>query len=166
MWPLLFFIMFTNAVKALDKNLTLEVLGLPFGEDRQGQVFDANTNIGLQPGDAVPAFFWHGYAERNAGAVKSIGRAIYDRVDAAGHWFKVTLDNASDVALKIYEDAKAGLARIFRQFQPLGSAIWHCRQTRQSDKLAHLRNVPDGQHHVSVRGESAGDCSGRGEGID
>lgn len=111
MWPLLFFIMFTNAVKALDKNLTLEVLGLPFGEDRQGQVFDANTNIGLQPGDAVPAFFWHGYAERNAGAVKSIGRAIYDRVDAAGHWFKVTLDNASDVALKIYEDAKAGLAR-------------------------------------------------------
>lgn len=103
--------MVTDSVKALDESLSLEVLGLPFGTDRQGQVFDQNTNIGLQPGDAVPAFYWHGYAERNAGAVKSIGRAVYDRVDAAGHWFKVQLDNASDVARKIYDDAKAGLAR-------------------------------------------------------
>ena len=103
--------MVTDSVKALDESLSLEVLGLPFGTDRQGQVFDQNTNIGLQPGDAVPAFYWHGYAERNAGAVKSIGRAIYDRVDAAGHWFKVVLDGTSEAARKIYEDAKAGLAR-------------------------------------------------------
>ncbi len=103
--------MFTDSVKAIDQSLTLDVLGLPFGTDRQGQVFDANTNIGLQPGDAVPAFYWHGYAERNDGAVKSIGRAIYERVDAAGHWFKVQLDNTSDAARKIYEDAKAGNAR-------------------------------------------------------
>lgn len=106
-----FSIMFTDAVKALDEDLTLSVLGLPFGTDRQGQTFDQNTNIGLQPGDAVPAFYWHGYAERNAGAVKSIGKATYERVDKAGHWFKVQLDSASDVARKIYEDAKAGLAR-------------------------------------------------------
>jgi HK97 family phage major capsid protein len=110
-WPLFVSIMFTDSVKAINQSLTLEVLGLPFGTDRQGQVFDANTNIGLQPGDAVPAFYWHGYAERNDGAVKSIGRAIYERVDAAGHWFKVQLDDASDAALKIYEDAKAGNAR-------------------------------------------------------
>lgn len=103
--------MVTDSVKALDESLTLDVLGLPFGTDRQGQVFDAGTNIGLQPGDAVPAFYWHGYAERDSGAVKSIGRAIYDRVDAAGHWFKVQLDSASEAARKIYEDAKAGMAR-------------------------------------------------------
>lgn len=103
--------MVTDSVKALDESLTLDVLGLPFGTDRQGQVFDAGTNIGLQPGDAVPAFYWHGYAERDSGAVKSIGRAIYDRVDAAGHWFKVVLDGTSEAARKIYEDAKAGLAR-------------------------------------------------------
>lgn len=104
-------IMVTDSVKALDESLTLEVLGLPFGTDRQGQTFDGNTNIGLQPGDAVPAFYWHGYAERTDSAVKSIGRAVYDKVDSAGHWFKVILDNTSDVARKIYEDAKAGLAR-------------------------------------------------------
>lgn len=103
--------MVTDAVKAIDGEMALEVLGLPFGVDRQGQVFDADTDIGLAPGDEVPAYYYHGFAERAAKSVPRIGRAIYDRVDAAGHWFKVILDAASAKAQAIYEDAKAGMAR-------------------------------------------------------
>jgi hypothetical protein len=98
------------AIKALD-NYTLEVLGLPFGEDRQGQYFDATTNIDLEAGQAVPAYFYHGFAERAAKSVARIGKAVYSHADNAGHWFKVQLDAGSDIARRIYEDAKAGLVR-------------------------------------------------------
>jgi HK97 family phage major capsid protein len=103
--------MVTEAVKAIDGEMSLEVLGLPFGVDRQGQIFDRETDIGLVPGDEVPAYYYHGFAERAAKSVGRIGRAVYDRVDDAGHWFKVQLDAASDKAAAIYADAKAGLAR-------------------------------------------------------
>lgn len=99
-----------DAIKALD-NYTLDVLGLPFGEDRQGQVFDAGTDIGLTPGDTIPAYYYHGFAERAAKSAQRIGRAVYDRVDSAGHWFRVQLDAASEIARRVYEDAKAGRAR-------------------------------------------------------
>jgi HK97 family phage major capsid protein len=103
--------MVTEAVKAIDGEMSLEVLGLPFGVDRQGQIFDAGTDIGLAPGDEVPAYYYHGFAERAAKSVGRIGKAVYDRMDDAGHWFKVQLDAASDKAAAIYEDAKAGMAR-------------------------------------------------------
>jgi hypothetical protein len=98
------------AVKA-NEDFTLSVLGLPFGEDRQGQVFDAATNIDLEAGQAVPAYFYHGFAERAAKSVGRIGKAVYSHADSAGHWFKVQLDAGSDIARRIYEDAKAGLVR-------------------------------------------------------
>jgi hypothetical protein len=100
-----------EAIKALD-NLTLEILGLPFGEDRQGQVFDASTNIDLEPGQSVPAYYYHGFAERAAKSVARIGRAVYSRVDSAGHWFTVQLDAASEIARRIYDDAKRGVVRV------------------------------------------------------
>lgn len=91
--------------------MTLEVLGLPFGEDSQGQVFDHGTNIELEPGQAIPVYYWHGFAEKANRAVKRIGKAIYDRVDEAGHWFRVHLDHASDIARRIYHDAIEGRVR-------------------------------------------------------
>jgi len=98
------------SIKAIDE-MTLDVLGLPFGEDEQGQVFDRSTNIELQPGQAIPVYYWHGFAEKASRAVKRIGKAIYDRVDEAGHWFKVYLDRTSDIARRIYQDAVAGKVR-------------------------------------------------------
>jgi hypothetical protein len=100
----------SDAVKA-NEDFTLTVLGLPFGADRQGQVFDASTNIDLDAGQSIPAYFYHGFAERAAKSVARIGRAIYSHADSAGHWFNVQLDAGSDIARRIYEDAKAGLVR-------------------------------------------------------
>lgn len=104
----------TDAIKAGD-GLTLDVLGLPFGVDRQGQEFDHGTDIGLAVGDSVPAYYFHGFAERAAKAVGRIGRAVYQGVGEiagrAGHVFRVELDRANALAERIYADAAKGLAR-------------------------------------------------------
>jgi len=99
-----------SAVKAVG-DMVLEVLGLPFGSDRQGQSFDANTDIGLSVGDEVPALYYHGFAERAAKSVQRLGTAVYSGVTDAGHMFKVTLNAAHDKAQAVYDAAKAGLAR-------------------------------------------------------
>jgi len=103
--------MFENsAVKAVGE-MVLEVLGLPFGTDRQGQVFDRSTDIGLTQGDEIPALYYHGFAERAAKSVKRLGRAVYSGVTDAGHMFRVTLDAAHEKAQDVYDAAKAGAAR-------------------------------------------------------
>lgn len=103
--------MFENsAVKAVGE-MVLEVLGLPFGTDRQGQVFDKSTDIGLTQGDEIPALYYHGFAERAAKSVKRLGRAVYSGVTDAGHMFRVTLDAAHEKAQDVYDAAKAGAAR-------------------------------------------------------
>jgi HK97 family phage major capsid protein len=103
--------MFENsAVKAVGE-MVLEVLGLPFGTDRQGQVFDKSTDIGLAQGDEIPALYYHGFAERAAKSVKRLGRAVYSGVTDAGHMFRVTLDAAHEKAQDVYDAAKAGAAR-------------------------------------------------------
>lgn len=107
--------MITDAIKALDESMTLEVLGLPFGTDRQGQVFDEKTEIGLEIGDEVPVYYWHGFGDRASKSVPRIGKAIYqgvgDMAGAMGHKFKAILDSAFEASSRIYEDAKKGMAR-------------------------------------------------------
>lgn len=100
----------TSAVKAAGE-WELEVLGLPFGVDRQGQTFDRSTDIGLSEGDEIPALYYHGFAERAAKSVKRLGTAIYKGVTDAGHMFRVKLDSAHEKAQAVYEAAKAGTAR-------------------------------------------------------
>ena len=100
----------SDAVKAAGE-LSLDVLGLPFGTDRQGQVFDRNTDIGLEPGDEVPALYYHGFAERAAKSVKRLGKAIYKGASDAGHMFRVELDSAHEKARAVYDAAVAGKAR-------------------------------------------------------
>jgi len=100
----------TSAVKAAG-GWALDVLGLPFGVDRQGQVFDRNTDIGLEPGDEVPALYYHGFAERAAKSVKRLGTAVYKGVSDAGHMFRVELDSAHEKARTVYDAAVAGKAR-------------------------------------------------------
>jgi HK97 family phage major capsid protein len=99
-----------SAVKAAGE-WELDVLGLPFGSDRQGQIFDRSTDIGLSEGDEVPALYYHGFAERAAKSVKRLGTAIYKGVTDAGHVFRVKLDSAHEKARDVYEAAKAGTAR-------------------------------------------------------
>ena len=99
-----------SAVKAAGE-WELDVLGLPFGADRQGQVFDRSTDIGLSEGDEVPALYYHGFAERAAKSVKRLGTAIYKGMTDAGHMFRVKLDSAHEKARDVYEAAKAGTAR-------------------------------------------------------
>lgn len=100
-----------NAVKAIDGSLTLDILGLPFGADRQGQTFNAQTNIDLREGDRIPLYYHHGFAEASKATVERIGEAVYRGADAAGHWFKGVLDSGLDIARRVYEDARKGLAR-------------------------------------------------------
>lgn len=99
-----------SAVKAAE-GMSLDVLGLPFGTDRQGQVFDASTDIGLSAGDEIPALYFHGFAERAAKSVKRLGTAIYQGVNDAGHMFKVKLDEAHEKAQAVYDAAVRGVAR-------------------------------------------------------
>lgn len=99
-----------SAVKAAE-GMSLDVLGLPFGTDRQGQVFDASTDIGLSVGDEIPALYYHGFAERAAKSVKRLGTAVYQGVNDAGHMFRVKLDEAHEKAAAVYDAAVRGVAR-------------------------------------------------------
>jgi len=102
------------AIKASD-NLSLEIVGLPFGADRQGQIFDASTNIDLSVGDAIPVYHYHGFAEIASKSVGRIGTAIYKGIGTlngiTGHLFGVALDAAKGIAQRIYADAQQGRAR-------------------------------------------------------
>jgi len=97
-------------------DLILDILGLPFGPDRQGQVFDERTSIGLEVGEAVPCFHFHGFEERAASTVDRIGRAVYQGIGmlagVRGHLFKAVLDSSRAIAQKIHADALAGRARV------------------------------------------------------
>lgn len=96
--------------------LTLDILGLPFGLDRQNQLFDERTSIGLEVGESVPAFYYHGFSERAASSVSRIGRAVYQGIGTLagrrGHVFKAMLDGGRAIAQKIFADALAGRARV------------------------------------------------------
>lgn len=113
--------MLTSAIKAVDgQELTLDIVGLPFGADRQDQIFTPQTNIDLSEGDSVPVYFYHGFNERAAKAVSRVGRAVYKGVGTlvgldgqavTGQLFRVTLNSAIALAHRLYADAVKGLVR-------------------------------------------------------
>jgi hypothetical protein len=110
----------------------LEVLGVPFGgpqggKDLDGEFFSSRTNIMLAIGEARPVFYAHGDKQADP---ELIGKAVYDRVDEKGHWFRVELNKGAQVAKGIYEAAIAGLARAS------SGAIAHLvRAVRQTGEL-------------------------------
>jgi hypothetical protein len=99
------------AIKAISDagELALDVLGVPHGRDRQGQTFDAQTDLG--PMQSVPVVYWHGFDERSEPVVETIGWAAKGRRDASGQWYRVVLDKAKGIAAKIYDDAVKGMVR-------------------------------------------------------
>jgi hypothetical protein len=101
----------SEAVKAVGGNeLMLDLLGMPHGTDRQGQIFDAATDLGDLP--IVPVVYWHGFDQQGAPKVERIGWATKSQRDAAGQWYRATLDKAKATAQKIYADAMNGMARV------------------------------------------------------
>jgi len=96
-------------VSALDTGLSLDILGVPHGEDRQKQVFTQATDLGDLP--IVPLVYFHGFDERHQRVVERIGWAVKAVRDAAGQWYKGILDKANPLAQKIYADAVKGMAR-------------------------------------------------------
>lgn len=108
--------MLTSAIKAVEgQELTLDIVGLPFGTDRQEQLFTPQTNIDLAEGDSVPVYYYHGFAERAAKAVSRVGRATYQGVGVLdgveGQIFRVTLNPALPLAHRLYADAVKGQVR-------------------------------------------------------
>src|SRR4030095_6713539 len=87
-------------------DLTLRVLGGPYGVDKQGQEFTADTDFGDLP--LVPVIFYHGWGSDDG---ERIGWAQKAERDNAGQWYTVTLDAAKAQAKKIYSDAQPGLVR-------------------------------------------------------
>jgi hypothetical protein len=106
-----------GAIKAAG-DMTLEVLGIPFGgpdkgKDKQGQYFSARTKTYLDAGKTIPVFYYHGYSDKGKpeGDPVAIGTAKFERTDSKGHWFSVQLDRAKELAVKVWEAAKKGLAK-------------------------------------------------------
>jgi len=97
------------ATKA-DEEWVLNIDGLPLGTDRQGQTFTADTNIDLQPGDRIPLYYYHGFAEKAADKVQRIGEAVYQGLSAGAHKFKGYLDKAQAKAQELWSDALKGKA--------------------------------------------------------
>lgn len=95
-----------DAVKAGPDELTLDVLGAPYGVDRQGQEFTPSTDFGPSP--VVPVLYWHGFGQSD---FEWLGWAYKAQRDDRGQWFRVVLDGAKDIGRRIYDAAKAGKAR-------------------------------------------------------
>lgn len=105
-------------VKAGAEDWTLDVLGVPFGgpfngKDHDKQFFDLASNTYRQFYKTIPAVYGHGAQPNGQRSTKPsvIGTATYDHTDAQGHWYKVILDKASELAKRIWEAAKLGKAR-------------------------------------------------------
>ena len=96
----------------------LDVLGMPFGgpldgKDTDGQYFNQNTQAYLDVYKTIPAFYYHGYSPEGKpmGEPVQIGMAKYTRTDKDGHWYRVILDRTKDLAKRIWDAAKNGVAR-------------------------------------------------------
>jgi len=96
----------------------LDVLGIPFGgpnngKDTDGQYFSARTKTYFEFFKEIPVFYYHGFNPDRTpqGTPEVIGTAKFDRTDEQGHWFKVSLNRASNFARRVWDAALKGLAR-------------------------------------------------------
>lgn len=104
------------AVKAAGE-WALDVLGIPFGspaqKDSDGQYFDRETKLHLADGEETPVYYFHGLTPEGKPQAEpeKIGVAKFNHTDDKGHWFRVTLDKASEYARRVWDAAKNGIAR-------------------------------------------------------
>lgn len=96
----------------------LEVLGAPYGgplggKDSAQEYFDASTDFHLDKFDNPIIAYYHGFTPdgKPQGKPEIIGKAVeIDRRDD-GVWYRVVLDKMSEYAKRVWEAAKAGLAK-------------------------------------------------------
>jgi len=103
------------------------VLGCPYGGDRSGKdtygtYFSTKTNFMLDVGDVRPVIYYHGIKPDSSGLEEMpevIGKAIVDKRDEDGLWFRVILNKASSLAKRIWEARSKGDCKsIFWSFIP------------------------------------------------
>jgi len=95
----------------------LEVLGVPFGstsdKDSDGQWFDADTAVHEDKYPTIPAVYYHGRDPqgRPMAEPEYFGTAKHVRTDKQGHWYEVVLDKTKELAQRVWDAAKQGIAR-------------------------------------------------------
>lgn len=95
----------------------LDVLGVPFGDpdnrDADNQYFDKDTQVHSDKFPTVPAVYYHGRDPDGQPMDKPeyFGTAKYSHTDKQGHWYRVILDKTKELAQRVWEAAKQGLAR-------------------------------------------------------
>ena len=104
-------------IKALD-DWQLEVLGIPYGgpdngKDKDGEYFSTATNLHTDNYPLPPVVYYHGYSPEGKplGDPQFIGKTISREERGDGVWYRVVLDKASELAKRVWENAKEGLAR-------------------------------------------------------
>lgn len=95
------------AVKNAQGEISLEVLGAPYGVDLDNEWFTDKTDFMLT-GGKIPVLENHA-----SGALQPdvLGSAVPIRKDKDGLWFRVVLDGAKRRAIELYEKARQGLLR-------------------------------------------------------
>ena len=101
------------AVKREDDEWELEVLGVPYGgpydgKDADGEYFSDRTDLWLERIPKRPIVYYHGL---NDSEPKVIGEELSWERREDGVWFRVLLDKGSELAEKVWEAAKQGIAR-------------------------------------------------------
>jgi len=126
-------------IKALD-NWELDVLGVPYGgpnngKDKDGEYFDAQTNLHTDDYPLPPVVYYHGFGPNREplGDPQFIGKTTARDERADGVWYRVVLNKANELARRVWEAAKDGLARAS------SGSIEHLTR-RDSD--GHIRHWP------------------------
>lgn len=94
----------------------LDVLGVPFGgpEDRDsdGEYFTPATKLHLDKFPSPAVVYHHGFGDtkRPDPEPQYIGRVTSHEIKSDGVWFRVALDRAHALALRVWEAAKRGAA--------------------------------------------------------
>jgi len=97
---------------------TLDVLGNPWygpenGRDADGEYFSPQTDFHADKYNLPPVVYYHGLGPdgKPSGKPEYIGKTVAREVRPDGVWYRVVLDRAKDLASRIWEAAKNGLAR-------------------------------------------------------
>lgn len=97
----------------------LDVLSAPYGgpnhgKDAHGEYFSPRTNFYENDGAPLPLVaYYHGYTPdgQPQGEPEIIGRAVKTWRDSQGLWHRVILDQTKELARRVWEAAKRGVAR-------------------------------------------------------
>ena len=128
-----------EAVEKAGNFMDLSILGLPFwgpenGRDRQGEFLSPKTVTWMHPGDSLPTTYFHGRKPDATEDEKPVyfGKAIMDKWDELGGWFRASIDltkkhgeRIGEAAIKKTLRASTGLAGKLRRILPTGELrLW------------------------------------------